>query len=229
MKIVLGILLLLTFLFTGCTQKERVALPQEQKPQEQTIEIPTDTKEREEMALRKSIVQSALKYINKSSGRDCSGFVELVNLENGEPYYKSGSLSQFYDNTNRSKAIFNIMKSNDKLLKEETPKIGDLVFFEDTIQKAKRKIGSFNITHVGIITQIDEDGTVHFIHNIQGKNRVDQLNTKFADAQILSGKNINSYLKRCDAKKPKEECLSSYFFSAFAAPTSSEPIKLSKN
>lgn len=225
-KIGLGFVLLLLFL-TGCSQKEVVVVHEPETIQEQKVE--EKPKEDEDLAVRRAIVQSALKYINKGNGKDCSGFVELVNLENGEPYYRSSDLSQFYDNTNRSKAIFNIMKTNKKLLSKDTPTIGDLVFFEDTIQKSKRKVGSFNITHVGIVTQVDDDGTIHFIHNIQGKNRVDQLNTKFADAQILSGKNINSYLKRCDAKKPKEECLSSYFFSAFGAPIAIQPMRLSKN
>lgn len=228
MRYCFSLLFLAIFLFSGCSQKEVVVVDTPQVKQEEKVEIHPDTKAQEE-ALRGAIVQSALRYLHKSSGRDCSGFVELVNFQNEEPYYKSKDLATYYDNTNRSKAIFNIMKAKNRVFEKESPKVGDLVFFEDTLQKSKRKIGSLNITHVGIVTQVDNDGTVHFIHNIQGKNRIDQLNIKFADAQILGAKNVNSYLKRCDSKKPKEECLSSYFFSAFAAPILIEEIKLSKN
>lgn len=229
MRYFFSILFLAIFLLSGCSQKEVVVLDAPQVKQEEKAEIEPDTKALEEAALRSTIVQSALRYLHKSSGRDCSGFVELVNFQNEEPYYKSSELADYYDNANRSKAIFNIMKVKNRVFDKESPKVGDLVFFEDTLQKSKRKIGSLNITHVGIVTQVDSDGTIHFIHNIQGKNRIDQLNIKFAETQNLGTKNINSYLKRCNAKIPKEECLSSYFFSAFAAPLVSEPIRLSKN
>lgn len=229
MRYFFSILFLALFLLSGCSQKEVVVLDAPQIKQEEKAEVKPDTKALEEMALRSAIVKSALSYLNKNSGKDCSGFVELVNFQNEEPYYKSSDLAKYYDSPNRSKAIFNAMKAKNMVFDKESPKVGDLVFFEDTLQKSKRKIGSFNITHVGIVTQVDSDGTIHFIHNTQGKNQIDQLNIKFADAQILGAKNINSYLKRCDSKKPKEECLSSYFFSAFATPTLSEPIRLSKN
>jgi len=227
-KIILS-LILAAAVFTGCAQKQIIIIDEPKIQEEDKPLEKIEPKIDEDTAVRKAVVASALKYLNKKDGHDCSGLVDLVNHENGEIYYKSDKLYKHFDNTNRSKAIFNIMKTDNKLVTTITPKIGDLVFFEDTLQKTKRKVGSLNITHVGIVTQIDGDGTVHFIHNIQGKNRIDQINMNFADSQILSGKNVNSYLKRCDARKPKEECLSSYFFSAFAAPIPNEYITLSKN
>lgn len=225
-KIILSFLLAAA-VFTGCAQKQVIVIDepqiQEEKPQEKI-----EPKKDEDLTVRKAVVASALKYLNKKDGNDCSGLVDLVNHENSQIYYKSEKLYKYFDNTNRSKAIFNIMKTDNKLV-TATPKIGDLIFFEDTIQKTKRKVGSLNITHVGIVTQIDGDGTVHFIHNIQGKNRIDQINMNFADSQVVSGKNVNSYIKRCDKTKPKSECLSSYFFSSYAAPSPNEYITLSKN
>lgn len=227
MRSLFSLLFLALLFLSGCSQKE-VIVHVEQVEQEVKAETQTDTKALQEAALRSTIVQSALQYLHKNSGEDCSGFVELVNFQNSEPYYKSSDLSHFYENTNRSKAIFNSMKAKNRILNKETPKVGDLVFFEDTLQKSKRKIGSYNITHVGIVTQIDSDGTVHFIHNIQGKNRIDQLNTQFSDTPIMSGKSVNSYLKRCDSSTPKQKCLSSYYFSAFAAPLLGEQMTLSQ-
>ena len=224
-KIILAFSLLLAF-FTGCAQKEIVVIDEPK-----IIEIPPveEPKEDEDLIISKAIVESAIKYLNKNDGHDCSGFVDLVNSQSGEVFYKSDELYKYFDNTNRSKAIFNLMKTENKLVTTMLPKVGDLVFFEDTLQKTKRKSGSFNIPHVGIVTQVDSDGTVHFIHNIQGKNRIDQLNMKFADSQVLSGKNINSYLKRCPKNRQKQECFSSFFFSAYGAPTPNEYIELSKN
>lgn len=225
-KIVLSFTLLLVF-FTGCSQKEITPV---EEPKVIAEEKPTyvEQKEDEDLLIRKKIVENAIKYLNKDDGHDCSGFVDLVNTQSGQAFYNSDELYKHFDNTNRSKAIFNLMKTDKKLVTTILPKVGDLVFFEDTLHNTKRKVGSLNITHVGIVTKVDSDATVHFIHNIQGKNRVDQLNTKYSDYQVLSGKNVNSYLKRCPKNRNKKECLSSFFFSSYAAPIQNEHIELSK-
>lgn len=189
----------LFFIFAGCSQKEP------------TVEAPTFNTEK----MRKEIVSNALKYLNTKKGKDCSGFVALVNFENGEPYYKKGELSNYFTNNYRSKAIYNVMKSDARITKKETPQIADLVFFADTLEKSKRKKGAANITHIGIITQIDEDGTIHFIHNIRGKNIIGVVNEKYPSVAKLQNKNINTYLKRCEPTKPKQECLSPFFLSAY--------------
>lgn len=230
MKYLFPFLFLTILLFSGCSQKEVVVVVDVQPvEQEVKVEMPPIVEVDKEAVLRDSVVESALQHLHKNSGKDCSGFVELVNFQNSELYYKSGELSKFYDNTNRSKAIFNLMRAKNRVFENETPKIGDLVFFEDTLQKSKRKVGSFNITHIGIVTKIDEDGTIHFIHNTQGKNRVDQLNLHLSGTTVASGKSVNSYLKKCDSSTPKQKCLSSYYFSAFATPLFNEQMVLSQN
>lgn len=187
------------FIFTGCSQKYSNI-----KNKNENIE-----------KMRKSIVVNALKYLNTKEGIDCSGFVALVNSENGEPYYKKSQLNSYFTNDYRSKAIYNVMKSDMKIIKKEAPKIADLVFFSDTLEKTKRNFGSTNITHIGIVTQIDDDGTVHFIHHIRGKNIIGVVNKKYPNISKLRNKNINTYLKKCEPKKPKQECLSSFFFTAY--------------
>lgn len=229
MQYLFSILFFTLFLLSGCSQKEVVIVHVQPVEQEVKVETPPVEKVDKEVVLRTTIVESALQHLHKNNGKDCSGFVELVNFQNSQPYYKSGELSQFHNNTNRSKAIFNIMMANNRIFDKETPKVGDLVFFEDTLQKSKRNVGSRNITHIGIVTKLDDDGTIHFIHNIQGKNRVDQLNMQFSQTPIVSGKSVNSYLKRCDSSTPKQKCLSAYYFSAFATPLFSEQITLSQN
>lgn len=222
-SIVLWLTLFVLFL-SGCSQKDVIVVQAE--PQ---ILVEAKPQEDLELPIRKAIVETALKHLNKKNGHDCSGFVDLVNSETNEVFYKSNKLYKYFDNTRRSKAIFNIMKDENKLVPDNLPKIGDIVFFSDTLQTTKRKADSFNITHIGIVTEVDEDGTVHFIHNIQGKNRVDQLNTNFSDHQILSGKNVNSFLKRCPKNKSKSECLSSFFFSAYGSAIPNKDLELSKN
>lgn len=198
-KLITLIFLTLFFIFTGCSQKQS------------NIENKNENLEK----IRKSIAVNALKYLNTKEGRDCSGLIALVNSENGEPYYKTRELSNYFTNDYRSKAIYNVMKSNVRISNKKAPQIADLVFFSDTLEKTKRNLGSTNITHIGIVTQIDKDGTVHFIHNIRGKNIIGVVNEKYPNIAKLENKNINTYLKRCEPKKPKQECLSSFFLTAY--------------
>ena len=198
-KLITLIFLTLFFIFTGCSQKQS------------NIENKNENLEK----IRKSIAVNALKYLNTKEGRDCSGLVALVNSENGEPYYKTRELSNYFTNDYRSKAIYNVMKSDVRISNKKAPEIADLVFFSDTLEKTKRNLGSTNITHIGIVTQIDKDGTVHFIHNIRGKNIIGVVNEKYPNIAKLENKNINTYLKRCEPKKPKQECLSSFFLTAY--------------
>ena len=198
-KIIILFIFPLIFIFTGCFQKQSNM---------ETESLSIEKK-------RKAIVANALKYLNTKEGRDCSGLVALVNTENGEPYYKTKKLNNHFSNDYRSKAIYNVMKSDERIAKKQSPKIADLVFFSDTLEKTKRKVGAENITHIGIVTQVDRDGTVHFIHNIRGKNVIGVLNEKYPKIANKENKNINTYLKRCEPSRSKHECLSPYFLSAY--------------
>ena len=198
-KIIILFIFPLIFIFTGCSQKQSNM---------ETESLNIEKK-------RKAIVANALKYLNTKEGRDCSGLVALVNTENGEPYYKTKKLSNHFSNDYRSKAIYNVMKSDERIAKKQSPRIADLVFFSDTLEKTKRKVGAENITHIGIVTQVDRDGTVHFIHNIRGKNVIGVLNEKYPKIANKENKNINTYLKRCEPSRSKYECLSPYFLSAY--------------
>lgn len=199
-KLIYLFILPLFFIFTGCSQKQASF-------ESNSMNI--------EEKIRKDIVFNALKYLNTKEGRDCSGFVALINSQNSEPYYKASDLSNHFTNDYRSKAMYNVMKSNEIIIKIKTPKIADLVFFSDTLEKTKRKAEASNITHVGIVTQIDKDGTVHFIHHIGGKNVMGAVNEKYPKTAMLKNKNINTYLKRCESKKPKQECLSAFFLTGY--------------
>lgn len=220
-------LALLLLSFSGCTQKEVVLYDKYQELPQQEVVKTEEPKIDYELIYREAIAQSAMQYKNKRDGGDCSGFVNMINIKNSEPYYTGVELSKFYTNTNRSKAMYNLMKSDNRIVAISDPKVGDLVFFEDTLAGTKRKVGALNITHVGIVTQIDSDDTVHFIHHMNGKNVIDQLNIKFPSKEVVSGKIVNSQLKRCP-KGSKAECLSSNLFSAFATPIV-KTVELSQN
>ncbi len=194
--------LLLGFFLTGCSYKEpRVSIPSsynDQNPQK-----------------RAEVVNTAQKYLHKKDGGDCSGFVMLVNQESHEPFVETKKLPKFYEDSRRSLAIYNLLDA-EKRLYTDNPKVGDLVFFANTIKKYSTIRHADNITHIGIIVKIEADGTVQFIHHTRGQNILGYLNMRYPDLAINNGKMLNSYMEKCPPKQ-SVQCLAPAYFSAYGA------------
>lgn len=235
----------------GCAQKPAVETPPapelvqhtqeehkmyiEEKPTKELFIV----KENTEFALRpvperskrESIVDTAMNYLGKRDGGDCSGFVNLVNVKTGHPFYNDAELSKSFDNARKSRAMFNLMSQKGHAFETTLPNIGDLVFFENTERrpavktktKGKKAVKTpavqvaENITHVGIVTRVDADGTVEFIHHSNGKNIVDYMNFNFPMLTNKDGKKINTYMKRCPSKNgaAQPQCMNIAFFVAY--------------
>lgn len=188
-----------------------------------------------ELSRREAIVQNALMYLGKRDGGDCSGFVSLVNYKTGAPFYQEKELSQSFDNARKSRAMFNLMSKKGNAFETTLPHMGDLVFFENTERKPTVKTKSKakgkekavvkqpavqvteNITHVGIVTKVEPDGTVEFIHHSNGKNVLDYMNFNYPMLTNKDGKVINTYMKRCPSKKgaAQPQCMNIAFFVAY--------------
>ncbi|AOO65583.1 NlpC/P60 family protein [Sulfurospirillum halorespirans] len=204
MRLYLVALCACAFLLSGCAQKEFTQNAPE-LPQ-----VKDDTPKRQE------IIKTALKYQGKPNGGDCSGFVSLVNKESTQPFFSTAELNDYFEDARRSLAIYNLLEDQ-KRLYHEKPKEGDLIFFANTIKKyAKAKKSVDNITHIGIITKIDPDETVHFIHHTKGKNLISQMNLNYPTVMMNDTKVVNSYMEKC----PKDEghkCLAPAYFSAYGS------------
>lgn len=191
------------FLLSGCAQKEFT-----QNAPELPKTVVDDTPKRE------GILKNALKYHGKKDGGDCSGFVSLVNKESIEPYFTTAELNDYFEDSRRSLAIYNLLENQNRLYQEK-PKVGDLIFFANTVKKyAKAKKSIDNITHIGIITKIDSDETISFIHHTKGKNLISQMNLNYPTLAMNDNKVINSYMEKC-AKNEGHQCLAPAYFSAY--------------
>jgi hypothetical protein len=169
-----------------------------------------------ERSIRETIVENAMMYLGKRDGRDCSGFVNLINIRSGRPFYNDKELSENFDNGRKSRAMYNLMQKKGVAYNDRLPHVGDLVFFENTEQhQAKSKVaGVKNITHVGIVTRVDGDETVEFIHHSNGKNILGYMNFNFPKQTHKNGKKINTYVKRCPSQNGaiQTACLNIAFF-----------------
>lgn len=153
------------------------------------------------------------RYLNKRDGKDCSGFVSLINKENGNLYFDEALLNSFFTTKNKSQAIYNLYKKNGKTFTEGVPQKGDLVFFVNTFKGTfNRKKSDQNITHVGIVREVAEDGTVRFFHNSAGINQESFMNLRLPNLHKLGEKEVNSYIIRCPKNANPLSCLTSTRF-----------------
>ena len=196
----------------------------EEKPTQELMRLEAERKHAArfipDLSIRDQIVQIALSYKGKRDGGDCSGFVNLINNKNDRIFYSPKELDESYDNARKSRAMYNLMNKKNMTFADKLPFIGDLIFFENTERKRakKNKNISENITHVGIVTRVDADGTVEFIHHSRGRNILDYMNLNYPMLTEKDGKTINTYMKRCSSNKGKivrTDCLNHAFFVAY--------------
>ncbi len=190
-------------LFTGCAQKEFT---------QNAPELPKPVVD-EKLELRADIIAHAMKHKNKKDGLDCSGFVSLVNQESSEPFFKNSELNGYYEDSRRSLAIYNLLADQNRTY-TENPKVGDLIFFANTVKHYSKTKSIDNITHIGIITRVDADETVYFIHHTKGKNLIGQMNLNYPTVSIYDHKVVNSYMEKCP-KNNSNKCLAPEYFSAY--------------
>ncbi|WP_297968358.1 NlpC/P60 family protein [uncultured Campylobacter sp.] len=151
-------------------------------------------------------------FLGKKDGGDCSGFVSLVNKNINNVYFFETNLLKFYDeNGSKSQAIYNFYKKRN-LISQTSPKLGDLVFFNNTTSQTKDKNKQI-ITHLGIIDRIEDDGTIRFMHNSRGKNKSGFINLFQKNSHKMGGKEVNSYIIAC--KGGDAACLTSNRFAGF--------------
>ena len=152
-------------------------------------------------------------YIGKRDGGDCSGFVTLVNKKLNRDFFDEKELDKFYTKHGlKSEAMFKLYESKN-LIAFDDPKVGDLVFFNNTTRSTKNNKKAKIITHVGIVSSVEKDGTVGFTHHARGKNAVDFMNLKNKNTRKKGNKEINSYVVSC--KNNNTSCLASNRFAGF--------------
>lgn len=96
---------------------------------------------------------------------DCSGYVSAVFSQSGVPM--DGVVSSLWD-----RAV-----DLDALHWADLPVVGDLVFFDNTNDRNNNGVWDDQLTHVGVVIDIEPDGTVVFAHSGTSRGRaVGRLN-----------------------------------------------------
>ena len=161
----------------------------------------------------KALLDLLQKYIGKKDGGDCSGFVTLINRQFSLNLFDENELDKFYTARGlKSEAMFRLYESKN-LISFENPEVGDLIFFNNTTKSTKNNKKAKIITHVGIVSSIEKDGTVGFTHHAKGKNAVDFMNLNDKNARKNGKKELNSFVATC--KNKSASCLASNRFAGF--------------
>ena len=152
-------------------------------------------------------------YLGKKDGGDCSGFVTLIKKKFRDSFVNEKELHKFYTARGlKSEAMFRLYESKN-LISFENPEVGDLIFFNNTTKNTKNNKKAKIITHVGIVSSVEKDGTVGFTHNTRGKNAVHFMNLDEKDTHKKGKKELNSYVVACKSKSAA--CLAANRFAGY--------------
>ena len=150
------------------------------------------------------------KYTNTRIGGDCSGLITAINKNNNSAIFDPKELNKYYTSGRKSQAMFDLYKDKNKIYFSQ-PQVGDLVFFNNTTRATKGRSKKL-ITHVGIVSKVNKDGSVEFLHNIRGKNVLSVMNLSLPNDHQIAGKKVNAYIiSRCK----DSSCLVSNRFSGY--------------
>lgn len=150
------------------------------------------------------------KYTNTRIGGDCSGLITAINKNNNSAIFDPKELNKYYTSGRKSQAMFDLYKDKNKIYFSK-PQVGDLVFFNNTTRATKGRSKKL-ITHVGIVSKVNKDGSVEFLHNTGGRNVVSVMNLSLPNDHQIAGKKVNAYIiSRCK----DSSCLVSNRFSGY--------------
>jgi hypothetical protein len=146
---------------------------------------------------------------------DCSGFVSCV--------FKSANIGGFetltsnVEGENGVKIIYKALEKSKKIYRKKMPKVADIIFFDNTYDRNGNSAIDDELTHVGIVLSVDENGTITFIHSsVSGGVTRDYVNLYHPDKETLNGDTINSHLRvQKDADPLDTKYLAGELFHAF--------------
>lgn len=193
------------------------------------VSIPTS------LPSRSAIVHSAVRLLGSKSitiqGRrinyDCAGVTRAIFLEHGIDLYRSSHLDV---NANGVRLIHNHVRQHGTLHQDLDVRPGDLVFFDNTWDFNGDGLLNDPLTHVGIVEQIEPDGTVIFISRVAGAVARYRMNLSQPHVhKTAEGRLLNDYIRRKRPTDPENTArLTGELFSFYGnllSPQKNEPFQ----
>ncbi len=111
---------------------------------------------------RMLVGKSQVKVAGRPYPADCTGLVEAAYAQAGVSLRGSGKPGD-----NGVTALYRYAQTHGRVYWRGTPVPGDLVFFRETYDRNRDGRSNDGLTHVGIVDQVDADGTVTVIHRVK--------------------------------------------------------------
>jgi len=151
---------------------------------------------------RSAIVQSAARLVGartitregKRIAYDCAGVARAVYLEHGIDLYRATSREV---NANGVRLIHNHVHQHGVLHRRPDVKPGDLVFFDNTWDFNGDGEANDPLTHIGIVEEVEPDGTVVFISRVASAIERYRMNLEQPHIHRTGdGRVLNDYIRR---------------------------------
>jgi hypothetical protein len=151
---------------------------------------------------------------NRRFSSDCSGLVRgIYATQQVELYEGLGEL----DGGNGVGRIYTHVVEHGRIHQGPTVHPGDLVFFHNTWDF--NRDGRFNdpLTHVGVVEQVERDGTVVFVSRVSAGTERYRMNLREPNTHKTDdGRVLNDYMRRRASGDPSEaQYLTGQLFAAF--------------
>jgi hypothetical protein len=156
----------------------------------------------------RAVIAEAERHVGATSVRvggqsfryDCSGFVRGMFSAIGVDVM---GLGLEYPGDNGVKLIYRFMERYGVNHRRPWPDPGDVVYWDDTVDKNNDGRENDPLTHVGLVVAVDGDGTVHFIHR-SGSGIVKEVMNVMrpSNERDESGKRLNDYLRAKRRREP---------------------------
>jgi len=122
----------------------------------------TALEQRIAMAASEVVGQNRVKVGNTKYRADCSGTTRGIyakagfEIVNDSAMRAANDVAQLYELAKRRGSV-----------RKTRPRVGDLVFFDNTYDKNHDGRRNDPLSHVGVVEKIEKDGTLLFVHRIQ--------------------------------------------------------------
>jgi hypothetical protein len=142
----------------------------------------------------------------KSFPEDCTGLVRAVYARLGVDLLAEGAQPGDSGVT----AIWRYARRHGQLHRE-APRPGDIVFFAETYDRNRDGRENDGLTHVGVVDQVDADGTVHVIHRVARGVVSYRMNLAHPrDRQDGRGRVLNDWLREGKQSRLAGELFAGY-------------------
>jgi len=164
----------------------------EQAPEEPRVARRRDRQHDDEA---NALVDAARYYLNHDTRGfrdDCSGFIEAVYARAGTPVHGSTA------------ALWEQARARGATHRDRLPRPGDLAFFDNTYDRNGNGRRDDPLTHVAIVLEVDDDGTILLAHGGTSRGRT-TLHMNLRDPNVQTsdrGDVMNDYLRRRDLDAP---------------------------